>query len=490
MLVGVSNSPVLGLLGIAKTYPGGVRAVDGVDLELWPGEIHALVGENGAGKTTLASIAAGNLPPTAGTIQAHGSVGLVHQHFELVDRLRVWENVVLGIEPRCGLRIDEATARERVRALSQQNGLEVEPDSVVETLPVGIAQRVELLRALARDPTVLILDEPTAVLAPVEIEGLFGTIRALAARGTAILIITHKLQEVIAHTHRVTVMRAGKVVARYATGDTSVDQIARAMVGGELPALAPRVSVAPTPCFAAQDIEAGWGAQALRRVSLSVGSGEIVGIAGVEGNGQTSLADAIAGVLPYRGSIQLGDRSIDGLGPAQRLGAGVRTIAQDRQREALVLPWSIADNVVLGDHSRAPFGKAGIINRGSRDRAAQTIVDRFDVRTSSIRTPVAALSGGNQQKVVVGRALAAKPRLVVAYQPTRGIDVGAAALVQSQLIEARNAGVAVLLISFELDELFALADRVVVMYRGAIRGEFLRAAFDRSRIGALMAGAA
>jgi len=194
-------------------FPGGVRAVDGVDLELRPGEIHALVGENGAGKTTLASIAAGTLPPTAGTIQAQGSVGLVHQHFELVDRLRVWENVVLGIEPRRGLRIGETAARELVRELSQRNGLEVEPDAVVETLPVGIAQRVELLRALARDPAVLILDEPTAVLAPAEIDGLFATIRALASRGTAILIITHKLQEVIAHTHRVTVMRAGKVVA-------------------------------------------------------------------------------------------------------------------------------------------------------------------------------------------------------------------------------------------------------------------------------------
>jgi len=447
-----------------------------------------LCGENGAGKTTLATIAAGKLKPTSGTVVARGNVGLVHQHFELVDRLRVWENVVLGREPRRGPQLNRAAARAEVVRLSQEYGLAVDPEAAIETLPVGIAQRVELLRELARDPAVLILDEPTAVLAPAEIDALFATIRALAARGTAVLIITHKLQEVVAHTSRITVMRAGKVVARFETAQTNVDEIARAMVGGELPELAARLQTVPKPALAVRDVSAGESSLAVRNASFEVRGGEIVGVAGVEGNGQSALADAIAGVIPYRGSIDLAGVTLGTADPARRIAQGIRTIPQDRRREALVLPWSIAENVALGDQRR--LRKGATVDRKAARELATRIVERFDVRTPSVDARVDELSGGNQQKVVVGRALAHDPKFLLVYQPTRGIDVGAAALVQSRLIEARNAGVAILLISFELDEVLALSDRVIVMYRGAIVGTFERSAIDRARVGSLMAGAA
>jgi simple sugar transport system ATP-binding protein len=487
------SSAALELHGVAKVYPGGVRAVDGVDLVLEAGEIHALCGENGAGKSTLAQIAAGKLTPTAGTVTGADRVGLVHQHFELVDRLRVWENVVLGREPRRGFRIDVRAARERVRELAAANALEVDPDAVVETLPVGIAQRVEILRELSRDPRVLVLDEPTAVLAPVEIDALFATLHGLAARGTAVLVITHKLQEVVAHAQRVTVMRAGRVVMRSLASDTSIDAIARAMVGGDVPALAEREHTEPTPAFTATTLASGSGAHALLDASFVVQSGEIVGIAGVEGNGQSALIDAIAGIAPYAGTMTLRGAPLEGRNPAARIAAGVRTIPQDRQREALVLDWSIVDNVALGDQDRE-MRRGLTLDRGAARALATAIVERFDVRTPSIGARVGALSGGNQQKVVVGRALAHEPALVVAYQPTRGIDVGAANLVQSRLIEARNAGAAVLLVSFELDEVLAVSDRILVMFRGCIAGEFARTAGGwgdvRGRIGALMAGSA
>jgi ABC-type uncharacterized transport system ATPase subunit len=401
-------------------------------------------------------------------VEASGAVGLVHQHFELVDRLRVWENVVLGNEPRRGLRIDARAARARCLELARRYGLEVDPDAVVETLPVGIAQRVEILRELAREPRVLVLDEPTAVLAPVEIDALFATIRALAARGTAVLVITHKLGEVIAHTTQVTVMRAGRIVLRAATADTSIEAIAHAMVGGDIPALAPRTQTVTRVAFAARGVRASAGAHALQATSFEVRGGEIVGLAGVEGNGQAALGDAIAGAIPYDGDMTLCGAPLASENAKARLLAGIRTIPADRQREALVLDWDIVDNASLGDQERPALRRGLTLDRRATTRLAEDIVRRFDVRAKSVRTHVRTLSGGNQQKIVVGRALAHEPAFVLAYQPTRGIDVGAAALVQSRLIEARNAGVAVL--------------------RGNVVGEFARGALDRARIGALMAG--
>jgi ABC-type uncharacterized transport system ATPase subunit len=476
------------LRGISKRF-GSIVAVEGVDIDVFPGEIHALVGENGAGKSTLAAIAYGAVKPDAGTIEARGTVGLVHQHFALIERLRVWENILLGREPRAGLRIDRPRARAIVSELSTRHGLAVDPEAVVETLPIGIKQRIELLRELAREPAVLLLDEPTAALAPSEIDAFFVTVRALAQRGTAILIVTHKLAEVMGYSGRVTVMRSGKIVAGFPTAQTSAAEIARAMVGGEIPALTARAATQLSPRLAIRDLCAGTGAGAVAGASLHVAAGEIVGIAGIEGNGQTLLADAIGGVVPYTGEIALdGAPLAAGQSPAQRIARGIRIIPQDRRREALVLDWNIIDNVALGRQRYPPLRSGAVIDRAVAQRYAADVIERFDVRPPNPKAIVGALSGGNQQKIVVGRALAGTPSVVVAYQPTRGIDIGAATLVGSRLIEARNAGAAVLLISFELDEIFALADRVYVMFGGKIVGEFARAAIDRGRIGALMAG--
>ncbi len=467
--------PALELRGIRKAYPG-VVAVNGVDLDLYPGEIHALVGENGAGKSTLANIAFGEVSADAGTIKAVGTIGLVHQHFELVGRLRVWQNIVLGREPHKGVQIDADGARKLVLDLAERNGLEIDPDAFVEDLPIGVQQRVELLRELEREPKVLLLDEPTAALAPAEIDSFFKTITALAARGTAIMIVTHKLQEVIAYSHKISVMRHGDIVASLDTYSTSVEDIGRAMVGGDLPPVAARDKTTLVPCLTVVDLHAGVGSARCNGLAFEVRGGEIVGIAGVEGNGQTSLSDAIAGMIAYTGTISLDSR------PA--------IVPQDRHREALVLPWSIVDNVILGRQHDDGIQKRGLLDRSRAYADAAAIKERFDVRAANLEVAVKTLSGGNQQKIVVGRALIDNPKFVLAYNPTRGIDVGAAALVQSRLMEARNAGAAILLISFELDEILALADRVLVMYRGKVVGNFERADVERAVIGRLMAGSA
>jgi len=464
------------LRGIRKAYPG-VVAVDGVDLDLYAGEIHALVGENGAGKSTLANIAFGTVKPDAGTVQSSGSVGLVHQHFELVGRLRVWQNILLGREPRRGFAIDAAAAKARVLQLAGDNGLEIDPDAFVEDLPIGIQQRVELLRELEREPSVLLLDEPTAALAPAEIASFFTTITRLAQRGTAVMIVTHKLQEVINYSVRTSIMRHGKILGSMLTDSTTVDDIAREMVGGEIPAVADRVPTALRPCLSVRNFSAGSGSNRVTDVSFDVQAGEIVGVAGVEGNGQSPLADAVAGVAQYTGTVRI---------ESKKKRPGV--IPQDRHREALVMPWSILENAIFGRQHDAGVRKGALLDRKAARADAESIVERLDVRAASVDVPVKTLSGGNQQKVVVGRALLGEPDLVLAYQPTRGIDVGAAVLVQSRLMEARNAGAAVLLVSFELDEILALADRILVLYRGRIVGTFDRAGVDRAHIGRLMAG--
>ncbi len=477
METGRAMSVALALRGIRKTFPG-VVAVDGVDLDVRRGEIHALVGENGAGKSTLARIAFGELHADAGSVEAHGTVGLVHQHFELVGRLRVWQNVLLGREPRTGWRIDTRAARARVTHLAQRNGLSIDPDALVEDLPVGMRQRVELLRELERDPAVLLLDEPTAALAPGEIDAFFATIEQLAHNGTAVLVVTHKLNEVMEHAQRVTVMRHGKIVEQTQIARTSAREIAQAMVGGELPAIAQRAATVLAPCLSIRDLRTA-GAAGLRGVDLDVRRGEIVGIAGVEGNGQSALADAIAGMITHAGTVAFAS-------PHTTVGI----VPQDRAREALVLGWSLVENVAFSRFQNARMHAGPFVNFANARTDAQTIAQRFDVRAATLDVPVATLSGGNQQKIVVGRALVDHPEFLLAYNPTRGIDVGAAALVQSRLVQARNDGAAILLISFELDEILALADRVLVLFNGSIAGAFDGASADRGELGRLMAGGA
>jgi simple sugar transport system ATP-binding protein len=389
--------------------------------------------------------------------------------------MRVWENVLLGREPRRGFALDKRGARARVRELGERHGLEVDPDAIVETLPVGLQQRVELLRELEREPAVLLLDEPTATLAPAETAALFATLTRLAQSGVAILIITHKLADVVRFTARVTVMRRGKIVERLETANASLEGIARAMVGGALPAVAARSATVPRPCLTLRGFSTPGRPFAARDVELEVRAGEIVGIAGIEGNGQTALADAIAGIIRHEGSMTLD--------------ADVRLIPQDRLNEAVVPNWSVTDNVALG-RQRSRYRRGLAFDRRTARADAAEIAERFDVRPRALDAPLVTFSGGNQQKIVVGRALAGEPRFVLAYQPTRGIDVGAAALVQSRLIEARNAGCAILLISFDLDEIFALADRIGVMYGGRLGPLVERDAADRAAIGARMAGSA
>lgn len=473
-------TPALRLEHIRKAY-GATVAVEDVSLELFPGEIHALVGENGAGKSTLAGIAFGEISADAGEIIAQGSVGLVHQHFELAGRLRVWENILLGREPRMGWRLDRTQAIRRVTQLAAEHGFEIDPLAFVDDLPVGIQQRVELLRELERKPAVLLLDEPTAALAPAEIDAFFASIVQIAAQGTAILIVTHKLQEVISNTKRVTVMRHGRVVAQMVTAQANLAQIAHAMIGGEVPALAVRTETAPAPCLNVCNLHAAENEARVDGLSLDVHAGEILGIAGVEGNGQSALADAVCGMLAYRGEISFSKDAR----PDRR-----SSIPQDRLREAVVLGWTITQNVLLGRQRRTAIARHGWLNETQARASAKRVIAEFDVRCTSEQTRMNELSGGNQQKVVVGRALIDDPRFVLAYNPTRGVDVGAATLVQSRLIEARNRGAAVLLISFDLDEILQLADRVLVIYRGGIVGEMQGLDIDRERIGRLMAGLA
>ena len=391
----------------------------------------------------------------------------MHQHFELIGRLRVWQNVLLGREPRRGWRIDEAAAHARVLEIAARNGLEIDPDAFVETLPIGVQQRVELLRELDRDPAVLLLDEPTAALAPAEIERFFATVVQLAQRGTAIMIVTHKLQEVIAYADRVTVMRHGKIVARALTRETTYRDDRPRDGRRRRAAIVERAATQRVPTLHVKDLCAGRGATQLNNFFLDVAGGEIVGIAGVEGNGQTTLADAITGMVECTGTIE------------RRGSLGV--IPQDRHLEALVMNWSLVDNALLGRQHRKAARRGLALDRARARRTPRASANVSTFAQRQLDVAIRTLSGGNQQKLVVGRALIDEPDLVLAYNPTRGIDVGAAALVQSRLMEARNRGAAVLLISFELDEILALADHILVMYRGAVLGSFAHAQFDRAR---------
>ncbi|MBL8982486.1 MAG: ABC transporter ATP-binding protein [Gemmatimonadetes bacterium] len=530
--------------GIRKVF-GDCVANRNASLEVATGEIHAVVGENGAGKSTLMRMIAGMYAPDAGTLEVNGrdvtgwstreaiaaGVGMVHQHFMLVPTLTVAENLVLGQEPRAGLQFDRAGAEAAVRALCERTGLKVDPARRVADLTVGELQRVEILKVLFRGAKILILDEPTAVLSPPEVTELWKVLRALVAQGGTVVLITHKLDEVIEVSQRITVMRAGETVGQTDTAGATPASIARMMVGREVrlagddhaepPTANPQTAdgrrqteaktadgrrqMAGTASEARPIANAGTGSAALSVRALTVASsrrpnevdnlsfevrpGEIFGIAGVEGNGQTELIEAIAGLRPaVSGSVQLGGTDITGWTVRQRADAGLSHIPEDRHRRGLVLEYSIADDLILGLQHRFSRGLALVRDRIGRN--ADERITQFDVRPASATTPARALSGGNQQKVVIARELRGREfSVLLAVQPTRGVDVGAIEFIHDQLRAARNAGKAILLVSADLVEVLALSDRVGVMYGGRLVVTLPRAEASASVLGPWMTGA-
>jgi len=501
-----ARKPILELRHITKRFPG-VLANEDVSIDVAPGEVLALLGENGAGKSTLMNVAYGLLAADAGEIVVDGEVveiraprdaialrvGMVHQHFMLVEPLTVTENIVLGNEPSGPLGvIDRATAHRRVIELSERYGLKVDAGARVVDLSVGMQQRVEILKALYRDARILILDEPTAVLTPQEVEELFSIVRELVAEGLAVVIITHKLDEVMAFADRIVVMRAGRVVGETTPSRCNESGLARMMVGREVVL---RVEKSPAnPADVVLDV-AGLSAlddrklEAVKDLSLSVRGGEVVGIAGVDGNGQAQLVEAIVGLRrPTAGTIRLKGTDITHDDPAKTISAGVSHVPADRHRRGLVLEFDLVENVMLGDQSAAPFSKGGILDRKKMSEVAEKRIADYDVRTPSSNVAAANLSGGNQQKLVLARELGREPELLIAAQPTRGLDVGAIEFVHRRILAERDSGKAVLLISMELEEILALSDRILVMFEGRIVAEFEGGTVDEATLGYYMTG--
>jgi simple sugar transport system ATP-binding protein len=494
----------LELRGITKRF-GSLTANDHISLTVKPGQIHSLLGENGAGKSTLMNVLFGLLSPDEGEILIDGvvtpirdsgdavrrGIGMVHQHFMLVPVFTVTENVVLGFEPTKSLdRIDYKRATQEIRDLSQRFKLEVDPEATVENLPVGIQQRVEIIKALSHDAELLILDEPTAVLTPQEIDALMEIMRSLAAAGKSILFITHKLKEVKEIADVITVIRLGKVVGT-AEPTMSEGELASMMVGRsvnltvEKSAYDPGETVLEIRDLVVLDDR---GLVAVDGISLDVREGEVLAVAGVQGNGQTELVEAVVGMRHVEaGTITLRGRDITNLTPREALDAGLGHIPEDRQRDGLVLSMSVADNLVLNTPRRAPFAKRGTRNFAAINENAKRLVHDFDIRTTSIFAPVSSLSGGNQQKVIVARELSRPLEFLVASQPTRGLDVGSIEYVHRQFVEYRNRGNGSLIVSSELDEVYALGDRIAVMYEGKISG-IVEPSISRESIGLLMAG--
>jgi simple sugar transport system ATP-binding protein len=496
----------LELKGITKRFPG-VVANDDVSLIVEPGEIHALLGENGAGKTTLMNVLFGLYAADAGEIMIDGSpvafegpgdaiaagLGMVHQHFMLIPVFTVTENIILGNEPTETLGwLDRRKARKRVEALSFEFGLEVPPDAAVEELPVGVQQRVEILKALYREAEVLILDEPTAVLTPQEIEELFEIMRSLKQGGKSVIFITHKLKEVLAVADRITVLRGGKAVGSVDPATATEASLAAMMVGRAVQLTVDRPPAKPTePVLRVEDLVVldDRGQVAVEGISFEVRAGEIVAVAGVQGNGQTELVEALTGLRPpASGRVRLGDTDITGATPNAIIDAGVGHIPEDRQHDGLIIDFSISDNLVLDTFDRPPFARRFVRDFAAVRTAASERAKAFDVRTPSIELAASTLSGGNQQKVVVARAVSRPIKLLIASQPTRGLDVGSIEYIHERVVEERDRGVAVLIVSSELDEVIALGDRIPVMFRGRIVDVVPSAEATREGLGLLMAG--
>ncbi|MBA3262799.1 MAG: ABC transporter ATP-binding protein [Thermoleophilaceae bacterium] len=506
--------------GVVKRF-GAVQALAGVDLELRPGEIHALLGENGAGKTTLMNVLYGMFSPDAGAISVGGrevnfrsphdaiaaGVGMVHQHFKLVPTLTVAENMVLGQRGGPLLRRRElAAVSARLRALADRYGLDVDPDARVWQLSVGEQQRVEILRALYRDARILVLDEPTATLTPPETQRLFPKLRALAAEGASIVFITHHLEDVIEWADRITVLRRGERVGTLKPADSSAEDLARMMVGrdvrlmrvvaGEAPtagegrALRQRESAAPVLEVEGLQARGDRGTTALHDVSFSVAPGEILAIAGVEGNGQPELEEAVFGLrAPEAGTVTLDGRDVTRCEPAERMRLGMGLVPSDRYRRGLIRELSVAENLALDRLGRPPFGTELRLDRQAIAKHAADLIERFSIQVSGPEQLAGTLSGGNAQRLVLARTLSRELRCLVAAQPTRGLDVGAIEFVWEQLAAARDCGVAILLISTDLDEVMSMADRCCVMYRGGLVADWSRERLDREKVGLAMGGA-
>jgi general nucleoside transport system ATP-binding protein len=494
----------LELHGITKRF-GDLVANDHIDLTVEPGEIHALLGENGAGKSTLMNILYGLLHQDEGEIVVDGTarrfrnpgdaiaagIGMVHQHFMLVPVFTVAENVMLGAEPAgpAGV-LDRGAARARVAEVSQRYRLPVDPDATVADLPVGVQQRVEIVKALVREVDLLILDEPTAVLTPQETDELLDVMRTLKKAGKSIVFITHKLKEVKAIADRITVVRRGKVVGT-ARPDASEDELASLMVGRTVKLRVDKAPAKPTePVLTITDLAVydERGHRAVDGTSLEVRAGEVLGVAGVQGNGQTELVEAVMGLRPVSGgSIALLGKDLTGHTTKDILESGVAYVPEDRSVDGLVRTFSVAENLILDQYDRPPYARGLALRPAAIAQAARDRIAEFDVRTSSPDAAVGTLSGGNQQKVIVARELAREVKLLIASQPTRGVDVGSTEFIHARVVKERDAGTAVLLVSSELDEILALADRIAVMYRGKILATLPPDA-PREQIGLLMAG--
>jgi len=493
------------LKGITKRFPG-IVANDSISFQLRKGEIHALLGENGAGKSTLMNILFGLYQPDEGHIEMYGEpvviqnarqaiqlgIGMVHQHFKLVQPFTVTENIILGKETVKGIRLNRAEAVKRVGELSKRYGLAVEPEARVEDISVGMQQRVEILKALYRGAEILIFDEPTAVLTPQEIVELLAVMKRLAAEGKSIILITHKLKEIMQVADRVTVIRRGKVVDSLDVNETNPDDLAERMVGRNVRFDIHKEPTTPgNPVLELRDVicKNQEGRAVLDGINLSVRAGEIVGIAGVDGNGQTELAEIIAGLRKIAsGTVMLDGRNMTNSRPREMTRAGLGHVPEDRHKHGLVLDFSMAENLVLQSYNQRPFARRGFLKREAINRHAEKLIDAFDVRTPSIHTAARALSGGNQQKGIIARETEREPKLLIAAQPTRGLDIGAIEFVHTQLVESRNRGNAVLLVSFELDEILRLSDRIAVIYEGRIVGELLPQHTNDRELGLMMAG--
>lgn len=500
-----NETPVVSMKNITKRF-GDKEVLHNVNFDLHKCEVHALLGENGAGKTTLMNILYGMFGPSDGSITINGKtyasmtpkeaieagIGMVHQHFMLIEPLTVTENIILGYENDNGLFLDRKEAREKIQNLSDEYGLSIDPDARVEDITVGQQQRVEILKALYRGADVLIFDEPTAVLTPQEISEFIEIVNRLTTMDKSIIIITHKLSEIKAMADYCTIIRRGEYIDKLKVADIDENILAEKMVGRSVSFNVDKK--AQNPGGVVLKIDDLWakdkrGVDILKGLNLELRAGEILGIAGVDGNGQTELIDAITGMAKSnRGTVTLNGKDITNTTPRNIIDTGMNSIPEDRQKRGLILEYPIKDNLILENVQNEPFSTRGRLNFKNIDKNAEDLVEKFDVRPNDINEKVASLSGGNQQKVIIAREIANNPDVLIAAQPTRGLDVGAIEFIHQYLVELRNQNKAVLLISFELDEVMDLSDRILVIYEGQIVGEKYPNETDEFELGKLMAG--